>query len=434
MKIHFKKRQLQEMLVLFFVYVSPIIDNLLGGIMRSTDEDALLGKVYRFFFVAILLLILLFQSKRKDMIKILLISVWFILLPLIYSLMNSSTDGLIIDYIQISKLFYPIILYQVLSLLISKGRLLPQDIEYCIRYYIWFYPLSLVIPYILGLGYRSYAAYDAGYSGFYAAGNELSIVLVAVFIISFDLLISKKEYRMILAVGLNIFCILLTGSKTGMIMLIVGTIAIMLHTRDVLVRVKRVLGIICCCIPISYGVIILMKNQIDTTMKMIQFKYNQLDGEFISFLFSNRNKKIIPNFVSSISSAEHGILNFFIGKGYYRQAVIYKTNLKLASSGLVEMDLFDIFYQHGIVVTVGVSVFYLKKILERYPRENWGIHFAAMIMMIFGLLAGHTFQSTLPSTILIMLLIRMKYIVLNKEEVKVHDMQLLPMISGEDYV
>ena len=86
MKIHFKRRQLQEMLVLFFLYVSPIIDNLLGGIMRSTNEEALLGKVYRFFFIVILLLILLFQSKRRDVIKILLISVWFILLPLIYSL------------------------------------------------------------------------------------------------------------------------------------------------------------------------------------------------------------------------------------------------------------------------------------------------------------------------------------------------------------
>lgn len=378
--------------------------------MRRTGEDAWLGKLYRLMFFAILLLIIILRTPIRKLVNYALLLTAMVALPLIYAILNQSTMGILTDCVQLSKLLYPIALYEVLNYLIYKDKLELSDVDKCVRTYMWFYPISIVIPYILGLGYKSYAAYDAGYSGFYAAGNELSIVLVAMFIFSLNQVVSEREYKMVFATALNVFCILLTGSKTGILMLIVGTVTVMMHSRDLTVKMKRALGIIFVCIPTAYLIIILMSDQITSIINMITFKYRQLGNDFIAFMFSNRTKKIAPNFLNSIYNSENGLINFLIGKGYYHQAVIYKTNANLASSGLIEMDLFDVFFQHGIIITIYVVSFYAKKIFTKCQYQNWIYHFIATTMVIFGLMAGHTFQSTLPSTTLILMMVRMKYL------------------------
>ena len=54
MKIRVKK--LSADVVLLFLYFAPVIDNFVGATMRSTGEDSALGKGYRLFFLAFILL------------------------------------------------------------------------------------------------------------------------------------------------------------------------------------------------------------------------------------------------------------------------------------------------------------------------------------------------------------------------------------------
>ena len=329
-----------------------------------------------------------------------------ITLPVIYALLHGTMSGIITDYIQLSKLFYPIMLFKVLENMTNHQVMDTERIYRCLEYYRWFYPLSLLIPYVLGLGYQSYKNYDAGYSGFYGAGNELSIVLVAMFIIALYDAINNRKKIAFIPTFLNVICILLTGTKTGMIMLIVGTVVIMLHTKNMQSRFFRIIALIVGCVPIAIGVLNLMHQQMDSTIRMIQFKYNQMNTDLISFLLSNRNNKILLNFDDSIFNNRNGFINFFIGRGYYDQAVSRKSSVYIASFGLIEMDLFDILFQHGIIITAGVVLFYLRKLLITLPQSAlWGTKFAAGIMMLFGVIAGHTFQSTLPATSMILLLI-----------------------------
>lgn len=404
MKIRVKK--LSADVVLLFLYFAPVIDNFVGATMRSTGEDSALGKGYRLFFLAFILLYYCMHATKNKFRKLTIIVCAIIILPLIYSLLHGTTAGIITDYIQLSKLFYPIALFGVLENMVDNQVIDTKRVYKCIRYYRWFYPLSLLIPYALGWGYQSYKTYDAGYSGFYGAGNELSVVLVAMFIISLYDSVNNRDRIALIPTFMNAICILLTGAKTGMIMLIVGTIVIMLHTPNIRLRFLRFITLTVICVPIAMGILYLMRQQMDSTIRMIQFKYNQMNTDIVSFLLSNRNNKILPNFNNSIFDNPKGFINLLIGRGYYDQAVSRKASVYVASAGLIEIDLFDMLFQHGIIITVAVVHFYLKNLVNSYPCiELWGAKFAAGIIMLFGVLAGHTFQSTLPATSMILLLI-----------------------------
>lgn len=410
-----RKRNLSAYIILAFLYFAPVIDNFVGAAMRSTGEDTSLGKAYRLLFFVFLLIYYCTHTVKIELAKFTVIACTVIILPILYTFLHGTSAGMITDYIQLSKLFYPIVLYNVLNNMITHKRMAANDIYNCVGYYRWFYPLSLLVPYGLGLGYQSYEAYDAGYSGFYGAGNELSVVLVAMFIVSFYDTVNNKKKAAFVPSVMNMICILLTGSKTGMIMLVVGTIVIMLHSSNAKKYLFRVIELIVICVPIALGVLYLMQNQLNAIINMIQFKYNQLGRDFISFLFSNRNKKICPNFMNSIFDHKQGFINLFLGRGYYDQAVLHKTSINIASSGLIEMDLFDMFFQHGIIITIGVMTFYIKKLFGATSQNKvWGMKFAAGIIMLFGILAGHTFQSSLPATSLILLLICADYMVGNE--------------------
>lgn len=141
------------------------------------------------------------------------------------------------------------------------------------------------------------------------------------------------------------------------------------------------------------GILYLMRQQMDSTIRMIQFKYNQMNTDLVSFLLSNRNNKILPNFNNSIFNNPKGFINLLIGRGYYDQAVSQKAGVYVASTGLIEMDLFDMLFQHGIIITVAVVRFYLKKLFNTYPcMELWGTKFAAGIIMLFGVFSWTYFS------------------------------------------
>ena len=138
---------------------------------------------------------------------------------------------------------------------------------------------------------------------------------------------------------------------------------------------------------------------------MLENKYNQMDTSFVTYLLSARNLKIIPNFIASIFENEKGLINLLFGQGYFRQVVLSHKTAYTASSGLVEMDWFDIFFQHGLIVLIFALSFYGGTLRGKCSPKEWIYKFAAIVMLAFSTLAGHTLQSTLPSTTLIIMLV-----------------------------
>ena len=393
-------------IVLAFLYGAPIIDNLLGAQMQSTGEDGVIGKLYRTFFIlALISLLATTKVPKKTFFRTLYFLLWILLLPILYTLFDSNAKGLFTDYAQVMKLAYPIILYTVCNLFIVRGYIKRKQIENVLKYYVFFYPLSIVIPYIMGVGYRSYASYDNGYLGFYGAGNELSIVLVCMYIISLNGFLNNKKKLYLIAAFLNAFSALLTSSKTGMIVLVISTIILAIHKKRAEEILQSALLLLLCVAGgfILFGSLII--EILQGNLQMLENKYNQMDTSFVTYLLSARNLKIIPNFIASIFENEKGLINLLFGQGYFRQVVLSHKTAYTAGSGLVEMDWFDIFFQHGLIVLIFALSFYGGTLRGKCSPKEWIYKFAAIVMLAFSTLAGHTLQSTLPSTTLIIMLV-----------------------------
>lgn len=412
------KTNWQALLAIGFLYGAPIIDNFLGAQMRSTGEDGALGKIYRVIYIAVLLFGLLTNKiPKKIFSRLVFFLLWIFCLPLIYTISDSNASGLFADYAQLMKLAYPIILYTVLSLFIKNGKIKRKQIENVIIYYILFYPLSLIVPYILGIGYQSYAIYDAGYSGFYGAGNELSIVLVCMYILSLDKFLNGKKRVYLGATCLNAFSAILTGSKTGMIVLVVATVMLAVYKKKAKEIVESTLVLVACVgiALIFFGGTV--GEILQSNLQMIENKSEQMNTSWLTFVLSARNLKIIPNIEAAILDSPDGFKNFVLGRGYYRQVTLSGSTIYSAASGLIEMDWFDVFFQHGVVVLIYLAVFYLKRIVKKCDSTRWIYKFSAAIMLAFSTLAGHTLQSTLPATTLIIVLILLNSDERSKEEV-----------------
>lgn len=393
-------------IVLAFLYGAPIIDNLLGAQMQSTGEDGVIGKLYRTFFIlALISLLATTKVPKKTFFRTLYFLLWILLLPILYTLFDSNAKGLFTDYAQVMKLAYPIILYTVCNLFIVRGYIKRKQIENVLKYYVFFYPLSIVIPYIMGVGYRSYASYNNGYLGFYGAGNELSIVLVCMYIISLNYFLNSKRRLYLVTALLSAFSALLTGSKTGMIVLVFSTIILAVHKK----RAEEILGsalLLLLCIAGGFALFgPLITGILQGNLQMLVNKYDQMDTSFVTYLLSARNLKIVPNFMSSIYDNEKGALNLFLGQGYYRQVSLSYKTAYTAERGLVEMDWFDIFFQHGLIVFSYVLSFYVGALRGKCNSRRWIYKFSAVVMLAFSTFAGHTLQSTLPSTTLIIMLV-----------------------------
>lgn len=393
-------------IVLAFLYGAPIIDNLLGAQMQSTGEDGIIGKLYRIFFIlALLLLSMTTKIPKKTFFRVFFFLLWTLSLPILYTLFDSNAKGLFTDYAQLMKLAYPIILYTVCDLFIMRGFLKISQVEDVLKYYVFFYPLSIVIPYMLGVGYRSYASYNNGYLGFYGAGNELSIVLVCMYIISLNYFLNNKRKIYLITAFMNAFSALLTGSKTGMIVLVLSTIILAIHKK----RAEEILGsalLLLLCTAGGFALFgPLITEILQGNLQMLVNKYDQMDTSFVTYLLSARNLKIIPNFMTSIFDNETGWLNLFFGQGYYRQVSLSYKTAYIAERGLIEMDWFDIFFQHGFIVFLYVFSFYFGALKGKLNPRRWIYKFSAIVMLAFSTLAGHTLQSTLPSTTLIIMLV-----------------------------
>lgn len=393
-------------LITLFLYCAPIVDVFIGISMGRTGEDSLLGKVYRSAFLIVLVCVYFAAKPTKIKARNLFVflSLAVVIYPFIHVLTNQDASGFITDVMQGTKLVYPIVLYEA-SVQVSKQEgNNSTEFSKVLDFFCWFYATSVLVPYILGVGYKAYETSDAGYRGFYSSANELSIVLVCMYIYSLYKLIMTPSLGGVVNVGVNFFATILTGTKVGMIMIVVGSVVVLLLVKKNSSVIK---GLVLFALFFSIGCILFydyVAQIVDESMQMIEFKYKQLDVDFVSFMLSLRNYRIIPQINMFYQESNYAFLNLIFGVGYAEQ---WKRGVTTIGYGITEMDWFDVLFQHGIVMLMIVFCFYVRPLQGMILKKNtqWIIRFLILIMLIYGTLAGHTIQFTLPSTILSVLMI-----------------------------
>lgn len=393
-------------LITLFLYCAPIVDIFIGISMGRTGEDALLGKIYRSAFLVVLVCVYFAAKPTKVKARNLFIflSLAVIIYPCIHVLTNHNVNGFITDVVQGTKLVYPIVLYEA-SVQVSKqeGN---RNIKFnsVLNFFCWFYATSVLVPYVLGIGYKAYETSNMGYRGLYSSANELSIVLVCMYIYSLYRLIMNPNLGCAINVGANFFATILTGTKVGMIMIIIGSAVVLLFMKK---NPRVVKGLAFFVLFFCIGCVVFYdyaEEIVNESIRMIEFKYRQLDVDFVSFMLSLRNYRIIPQINMFYQESNCAFFNLMFGVGYAEQL---KSCMPTIGYGITEMDWFDVLFQHGVVMLIIVFGFYIRALQGMIVKKNtqWIIRFLILAMLIYGTLAGHTIQFTLPSTILSVLMI-----------------------------
>ena len=398
MKIVLKRHRLLTYFLFLLLYFGIIIDNIVGFQMRTTQNESLVSKLYR-LFIFMFVLVIIFLCKQSGRFFFL----FGFSLPVFQMIASGNIDGFLVNELYIAKLLYPIALIMAGMALIKSQRINLKDVDQYLLNISWIYPLTIIIPYIFGLGFKAYKA--TGFSGFYSAGNEISVILGVCFIIHINSMFERITIKSVFGVLLATISTILTGTKAGIVIICLATIYYFVRlvwgNKNKIIKMCYFIVIIAILLVFANFVFKMLQHEISASIEMFQYKFRQLNYNVVDFIFSKRNTKIAPNF----ERLREEPWSLFIGNGYYGQVVLNDTRKGIASAGLIEMDFFDILFQYGVIMAVSIWTSYLKGIIKYRNSFRNQYTFAGGMMLLYSFMAGHTLYSAHTGTVLAILII-----------------------------
>ena len=280
------------------------------------------------------------------------------------------------------RLLLPMLI--IISYESQKGLIEKNYLYDIIRYWSLIFPLTIIFPYILGLGFDTYGAGTAGYKGFYYAQNDIGYILAILYLFTLYEISKGYSVKKIITFLLLLVSNLVLGLKSNYMLVAAFTLC---YIFSVSKKHNPQLSKIFLMIMIALGLFLisnLYANEINAIVNRWTFFYGS--RETLSFFTSSRSDRIPLAYNWVIST--YGIIGFLFGSGaeYTFHSVINEINT-------IEMDLFDLFFQLGLVGMLSVVFFYLKVFKDNHFKNFYFVSF--VMSFVIGSLAGHVFESAL---------------------------------------
>lgn len=260
--------------------------------------------------------------------------------------------------------------------------------------------IVMIIVYFLsivtGFGRSTYG--DSGYKACFNASNSLTIVLVILAGFQLTLFfINKKKSKLIYFMILSIF-IFLTGSKSGIVFLILFT-AYMLRPKVNKVFLRKLVIVAGITVTLYY----LLSHKFDLQMQAIIYRMTYFlknSNSTIEYALSGRNNLLMAGW--DAYKDNFTIVSLFIGNGSYSMHILIG---KLSGWGIlksIEMDFFDIFFCFGMMGILSTYFLAIKtaglRDLRKYNISP--VYFLFWMCIVFSILGGHVFMDSFASTLL----------------------------------
>lgn len=387
MKIKINK-SLEYWLLILFVPIEAVNGFLLA---YSKMTYSPVGYVYR------LLLILYFGKAclRKPYSKYLL---YFVLLisGVFFNVIMQPYSSIAFDLGMILRILYSAVMclgiYEMLRTKKVKIEILIKVLNDSSIVMIIVYFLSIVT----GFGRSTYG--DSGYKACFNASNSLTIVLVILAGFQLTLFfINKKKSKLIYFMILSIF-IFLTGSKSGIVFLILFT-AYMLRPKVNKVFLRKLVIVAGITVTLYY----LLSHKFDLQMQAIIYRMTYFlknSNSTIEYALSGRNNLLMAGW--DAYKDNFTIVSLFIGNGSYSMHILIG---KLSGWGIlksIEMDFFDIFFCFGMMGILSTYFLAIKtaglRDLRKYNISP--VYFLFWMCIVFSILGGHVFMDSFASTLL----------------------------------
>lgn len=428
-----------------FILIQPLLDLLTGLCIHTLKINFTIGIIVRVIFLLFIIYVVLFIFKKKKLLVPYLIIGLYFIFYIIGTILYK--DGHLFQELQglVKTFYFPLMLISLYSIndeiKISKMTLFTS---------LYIYLILIFVPTLLGVGYKSYEITKAGTLGFFNSANEISGIISILTPVMFIIFFNSKKYipKIILAI-MYLVVILMMGTKTPLLTLGITIGMSLLYLLSETIKNKKYKVLIATIVIVlvsSIGLVLIIPKtnfykNIDTHLKYLKvekvtdvFKDKKLIDHFI---FSQRltflNKKVNMYHKSNVYQK-------LFGMGYIKNNKSMK---------LIEMDYFDILYNHGIIgfiIFSSIMIFVLIKILNKELKinfETYMTYLSALLIVILSFITGHII--TAPSVDIVVIIIILSLIPRNKKDllfadknmqiggIEMAQVNLINMINFEKY-
>ena len=378
---------------------SPVVDVITGAMLLYGLSSSGISALYKGFIRILCIARLCRKTSRRTAI-FLLAGAFLSVIALAGSGEAAANVSLLYDINLLIKLFTPIVLILTYKEMISTSpHQANKETKKIIQFYKVFFPLSIIVPKILGIGFSTYS-YGSGFKGLYFAGNDISIVMAVVTTWNIDDCIKGMRKKDIVLAGASLLSLLLLGTKTSILMTVLGVMICLLKNKRInatlLVSLFAVLGILLA--------VTVFADELQLVLNSFKFFYKKnlyAGRNIVSFLLSQRDVTLKKAFAAAYQ--DNSIRTFLFGNGPYRQVV-----LGASDAGLIEMDLFDMFLWFGAPFSIYVCAFYSSYYRSCRLFANYLQKFCWLSVIAFSFMAGHVLFTPLANFMLAVLMIDMQ--------------------------
>lgn len=375
-----------KVLFMFFA-ILPIIDSANGLLVRNYDFS--LGTLYKMMLIFFIIGRIFYMHNFS--IKQFIFAYRPIIFPLFYIIVTVVINLFLFDvspfWDMIIKVIFNIVLFYSLYYLVNEklfDSFMLSKILYTQSIIII---LCLLIPFLLGTGYYSYAG-NLGYKGFFYSQNELNATLLILFYYNIYIMYQKINIKQFVITFLLTICLILMSSKSSILGCILGwgffIVFAFKKKKNVINKQHIILFII-----VLFVVSILVLPLISDFLVRQSTLFNNFSGDIISTITSGRNL-FIRNAWANLSTDSSFILKLFIGNGF-------------ASTFLIEMDLIDIFFYLGLVGVALVTYWIIVYVRLFRKNDNNNFRFIGLtVILLFSFFTGHIVFTATASTYFVM--------------------------------
>lgn len=407
-KINVFLEQKIEKILYLFLFLQPVIDLLTSLSINVLHIDITFGIIIRMLFLFLITYYYLFVMKNKKRYLQYLIAIvcyMFIFCLMIYLKKDSSV--LVYEIKNMLRAYYlPMLLIMLFEIFQNKKRVL-SSIDFVKVMLI--YLLLIIIPTLTNTSFNGYTQGKSGIIGWFQSINEISAIFVGLMPFLFIFFRKeKRKYINILIILSFLFVLFNLGSKIVIVslaitILIYFIIYIYQTERKNMKKILTSTGVL----VIIFTMLLIVLLPKTHFYKNIKIHLDFLGVKNITDVVTN--KELINRFVfsdrltylknTSSNYQKSSVTEQFLGLGYIENYATDKVSTKM-----IEMDIFDILYRHGligfIIYFLPVIVFLKKAYISlftsldsRNKYETVAYILSISLLLITSFLAGHVLIS-----------------------------------------
>ena len=392
-------------IVAIFLLMGPILD-FVTGICLHYSCFLTLGVIVRVFFLLFICYVVLFIFKKKRLLVPYFLVGFYFLFYMLGIFLYQNGYRFFYEVQNLVKVFYfPLML---ISLYAIREQVRVSKMVFFTT--LFSYLVLIFLPLIFRVGYRTYAITKTGSLGFFHSANEISGILSLLTPMLFLFFFTwKKKIIKYLFVLLYFAVILTMGTKTPLLAFCFTLGVTLAYYFSRLWKKKQYSKIFLSC----FGILLLFSALIvflpkTNFYKNIEVHLDFLKIEKVSDLFTKKNFDHFIfsqrlSFLESKSSIYHKapLYQKLFGVGY----LLNREEMKQ-----IEMDYFDIFYNHGVI---GFLLFFslfvpvLWQVLRRKQKtyEQLMLKTSFSLILILSFFTGHILVSPSVSFLSVILIL-----------------------------